>query len=127
MIDLQSLSPRDVEASGIESHQMEQRGVDVGHVVGVFDSVIGYESVEGPSNPNYTRSYGHSLEPQTHTGIMASYRVNEAISLSAGIANTKGPVINARGFGEDGKAEVECGGIMEFPGYPFCVSATNVN
>src|SRR6267142_4462837 len=73
--------------------------------VGVFDSVIGYESVEGPSNPNYTRSYGHSLEPQTHTGIMASYRVNDAISLSAGIANTKGPVINARGFGEDGKAE----------------------
>lgn len=73
--------------------------------VGVFDSVIGYESVEGPSNPNYTRSYGHSLEPQTHTGIMVSYRVNDAISLSAGIANTKGPVINARGFGEDKKAE----------------------
>src|SRR6266699_3202915 len=54
---------------------------------GVFDSIVGYESVEGPSNPNYTRSYGHSLEPQTHTGILASYRVNDYISLSAGIAN----------------------------------------
>ncbi len=73
--------------------------------VGVFDSIIGYESVESPSNPNYTRSYGHTLEPQTHTGILASYRVTEAISLSAGIANTKGPHINARAFGEDGKAE----------------------
>ena len=29
--------------------------------------------------------------------------------------------------GEDGKADFECGGTMDFPGYPFCVSATNVN
>src|SRR5262249_7556552 len=27
--------------------------------MGVFDSIIGYESVESPNNPNYTRSYGH--------------------------------------------------------------------
>src|SRR5215475_2215018 len=32
--------------------------------LGVFDSIIGYESVESPSDPNYTRSYGHTLEPQ---------------------------------------------------------------
>ena len=31
------------------------------------------------------------------------------------------------GMGPDGKAEFECGGILEFPGSPFCVSATNVN
>ena len=31
------------------------------------------------------------------------------------------------GMGPDGKDEFECGGIMEFPGSPFCVSATNVN
>ena len=29
--------------------------------------------------------------------------------------------------GEDGKADFECGGIMEFPGNPICVSASNVN
>src|SRR5438445_11115341 len=29
--------------------------------VGVFDSIIGYESVESPNNPNYTRTYGHSI------------------------------------------------------------------
>jgi hypothetical protein len=67
--------------------------------VGVFDSVIGYESVEGPSNPNYTRSYGHSIEPQTHTGVLASYRFCDAFSLSAGVADTVGPTINERAQG----------------------------
>ena len=66
--------------------------------VGVFDSIVGYESVESPNNPNYTRSYGHSIEPQTHTGVLASYRFNDMISASAGIANTYGPAINSRAF-----------------------------
>src|SRR5260221_1433888 len=64
--------------------------------VGVFDSIIGYESVESGNNPNYTRSFGHSIEPQTHTGVLASYRFNDMISASAGIANTIGPTINDR-------------------------------
>lgn len=66
--------------------------------VGVFDSIIGYESVESPNNPNYTRSYGHSIEPTTHTGVLASYRFNDMFSASAGIANTVGPQINSRAF-----------------------------
>src|SRR5437870_6454903 len=66
--------------------------------VGVFDSIIGYESVEGPNNPNFTRSYGHSIEPQTHTGILASYRFNDNVSASVGVANTYGPTINERAF-----------------------------
>jgi len=73
--------------------------------LGVFDTVIGYESTADPNNPNYTRSFGHSIEPQTHTGILASYRFCESFAVSAGVANTKGPGINARAFGEDGKAE----------------------
>jgi hypothetical protein len=72
--------------------------------VGVFDGIIGYESVEGPANPNYTRSFGHSIEPQTHTGILASYRFCEAFAASVGVADTKGPRINARAT-EHGKAE----------------------
>ncbi|MGA2866408.1 MAG: outer membrane beta-barrel protein [Verrucomicrobiota bacterium] len=67
--------------------------------VGVFDSVIGYESVESPNNPNYTRSYGHSIEPQTHTGVLASYRFGTAFSVMAGVANTVGPTINERASG----------------------------
>jgi len=64
--------------------------------VGVFDSIIGYESIETPSNPNYTRSYGHSMEPQTHTGVLASYRFCDVVSMKAGVADTTGPWINLR-------------------------------
>src|SRR5436309_677832 len=64
--------------------------------VGVFDSPMGYESVEAGANPNYTRSYGHSIEPQTMTGLLASYRFCDVFSASAGIANTVGPTINGR-------------------------------
>jgi len=64
--------------------------------IGVFDSIIGYESVAGPNNPNYTRSYGHSIEPQTHTGILLSYRFNDHVSAAFGVANTAGPSINDR-------------------------------
>jgi hypothetical protein len=70
--------------------------------IGVFDSVIGYESVESGNNPNYTRSYGHSIEPQTHTGLLASYRFNDTLSATAGIANTIGPSINERAHGPNG-------------------------
>jgi hypothetical protein len=66
--------------------------------MGVFDSIIGYESVESPNNPNYTRSYGHSIEPQTETGLLASYRFCDFFSASVGVANTVGPVINSRDF-----------------------------
>src|SRR5580765_8448151 len=72
--------------------------------VGVFDSIIGYESVESPNNPNYTRSFGHSIEPQTHTGVLMSYRFNDLISASAGVANTAGPSINERAS-DFGKSE----------------------
>jgi Putative beta-barrel porin-2, OmpL-like. bbp2 len=58
--------------------------------VGVFDSIIGYESNSGPLNPNYTRSYGYTIEPTTMTGILATYKVNDEISFSGGIANVDG-------------------------------------
>jgi hypothetical protein len=66
--------------------------------VGVFDSVIGYESVESGNNPNFTRSYGHGIEPQTMTGVLATYRFNDCVAVSAGVANTVGPAINQRAF-----------------------------
>jgi hypothetical protein len=72
------------------------RGLDF--KVGVFDSILGYESVEAGNNPNFTRSYGHSIEPQTHTGILTSYRFCDAFSASFGVADTMGPSINSRAF-----------------------------
>ncbi len=64
--------------------------------VGVFDSIIGYESVESGNDPNYTRSYGHSIEPQTETGILAIYHINNLIMVQGGIADAIGPQINYR-------------------------------
>jgi hypothetical protein len=67
--------------------------------VGVFDTIIGYETFDAGNNPNYTRSWGFTIEPTTHTGVLMSYQISKAVSLSAGIANTVGPVINARANG----------------------------
>lgn len=64
--------------------------------VGAFDTVIGYEVFDAGNNPNYTRSYGFTIEPTTHTGVLASYQVSKAVSFSAGIGNTIGPVINQK-------------------------------
>src|SRR5436190_22147644 len=74
-------------------------GIDL--KAGVFDPIIGYEASESYLNPNYSRSYGHGLEPKQHTGVLATYKATDAVSFSAGIANTYnnafgGDNVNAR-------------------------------
>lgn len=64
--------------------------------VGVFNTVVGYESFDAGSNPNYTRSWGYAVEPTEHTGILASYMINDMFSVSAGVANTLNAGINTR-------------------------------
>lgn len=64
--------------------------------VGVFDTPIGYESFTGYRNPNYTRSYGYTIAPTQHTGVLASYQFNEVVGISAGAANTLASGINTR-------------------------------
>lgn len=64
--------------------------------MGVFDSIIGYESHDNGSNPNYTRTYGTTIEPHTHTGLLATYQLLDSVGLAAGIANTLTPRINGR-------------------------------
>ncbi len=56
--------------------------------VGVWDDIIGYESTSDPLNPNYTRSYGYTIEPTTYTGILGTFKVNDMISVQAGIADS---------------------------------------
>ena len=73
-------------------------GTGLDFKMGVFDSIIGYESIEAGSNPNFTRSYGNTIEPTTHTGLLASYRFCDCFSASAGVADTVGPTINGRAF-----------------------------
>ena len=70
--------------------------------MGVFDSPIGYESIVSGANPNFTRSYGCSIEPSTLTGILGSYQVCEMVKLTAGIADTYGAQINQRIADESG-------------------------
>ena len=63
-------------------------GIDL--KVGIFDSIIGYEASDYNANPNYTRNYGWGIEPTTHEGVLASYAVNDLLSVSAGVANSYG-------------------------------------
>src|SRR5213595_663404 len=73
--------------------------------VGSFTTIIGYESFESYLNPNYSRSFGWQLEPTQHTGVLASYKATDAVSFSAGIANSWGPGINGRPVRTGGTAK----------------------
>jgi hypothetical protein len=64
--------------------------------MGVFDTIIGYESFDAGNNPNFTRSYGYAIEPTQHTGLLGTYRINDNFSFSAGLANTHMAGINVR-------------------------------
>ena len=67
--------------------------------IGVFDTIVGYESANSIENPNYARSFGYSIEPTSHTDLLLSYKVADALSISAGVANTSDANLNqgARG------------------------------
>lgn len=69
-------------------------GIDI--KIGTFDTIIGYEVFNAGSNPNYTRSWGYTIEPTEHTGILASYQFTKSIGASFGIANTHAAGINGR-------------------------------
>lgn len=84
---------------GIKQAYVELRipagnGIDV--KMGVWDTLIGYEGFDSVANANYSRSFGYFIEPTTHTGVLASYEINEIIGVKAGVANTFGAGINGR-------------------------------
>jgi len=55
--------------------------------VGIFDTIVGYESTTSANNPNYSHSHGYNMEPTTHTGILASYKATDWLSAQVGIAD----------------------------------------
>src|SRR5438445_8792415 len=83
-----------VEEAYVDLRVPAGNGIDF--KVGSFTTIIGYESFGSYLNPNYARSFGWQLEPTQHTGFLASYKASDAVSLSAGIANTWNAGINAR-------------------------------
>ena len=66
--------------------------------VGVYNAPIGYESFDRTVDPNFSRSYGYTMEPTTMTGVLMVYQFSQLISASAGIANSYGPAINGRSW-----------------------------
>ena len=66
--------------------------------VGVWDTIVAYESTSAVQDPNYTRSYGWTLEPTSYTGILGTYKVCDMLTVQAGVANGL-PLFAAGGSG----------------------------
>ena len=64
--------------------------------IGHFNYIGGYEMPDAGDNPNYSRSYAWTLEPASHTGLLANYKVNETLAVAAGVANTYNNGVNGR-------------------------------
>lgn len=75
--------------------------------IGVWDTLIGYEVFNAGDNPNYSRSYGFTIEPTTHTGIQATYKLADWISVTAAAADDAvgTATINARGSGIESRKD----------------------
>ena len=87
--------------------------------VGQFDPIVGYEVTESYKNPNFSRSLGfNNLEPFGHTGILASYQVNDIIGVSGGVANgdsgfgLNGGSLTAAGFKSAGQPGTSLRGAL---------------
>ena len=113
-IATQSITSRDTSGSGPIAADFAIRqayvtlrtpiGNGIDWKIGVFDTIIGYESLDSANNPNYTHSYGFTIEPTTHTGILGTYKVCDQLSVTAGVANTFGPTINEKAQGPNPSA-----------------------
>jgi len=58
--------------------------------VGQFGTYNGYEAYDTYKNPNWSRSYGFFIESSAHTGISASYKFADWVSLTLGVGNMAG-------------------------------------
>jgi hypothetical protein len=105
--DANVLSSQSSVASGSSDFAIRQAyvalrtpiGNGINWKLGVWDTIIGYEGLTAGNNPNFTHSYGFTLEPTTHTGLLGTYAISDLVSVTAGIANTFGPKINDRAVG----------------------------
>ncbi len=63
-------------------------GIDL--KIGQFGTYNGYEAYDTYKNPNWSRSYGFFIESSAHTGVSASYRFSDSVSVMAGVGNMAG-------------------------------------
>jgi len=53
--------------------------------VGKFVTLLGYETIDPRGNPFYSHSYAFNALPFTHTGVLGIYKVNDQMTVTAGI------------------------------------------
>jgi Putative beta-barrel porin-2, OmpL-like. bbp2 len=74
--------------------------------IGVMDGITGYEGNTGYSNPNYTRSYGYDVNPASQVGLLGTYKVCNAVSVTAGMVNRGNTFASFDGTGYPGQQAV---------------------
>jgi hypothetical protein len=55
--------------------------------IGQWDNIIGFEGTDSYANLNWTRSYGYTIEPTEHVGLLAEYVFNPSVDFKVGVAN----------------------------------------
>jgi hypothetical protein len=55
--------------------------------LGEWDNLLGYESTDSYKDPNWTRSYGYTIEPTEHVGLLATYKFSDCVTAQVGVAN----------------------------------------
>ena len=58
--------------------------------VGQFGTYNGYEAYDTYKNPNWSRSYGFFIESSAHTGVSATYKLCDTVTIMGGVGNMAG-------------------------------------
>ena len=103
------LGPDDQHTSG-ETVSLTQANIDLrvpigtglNLKVGYFGKLIGYEVYEYTDNAFFQRGVSFFAEPTHHTGILASYQINDDLELTAGVINDGSAVANNNQGDSDG-------------------------
>jgi hypothetical protein len=94
--------------------------------IGTFNSIVGFESPDHNANAHYTRSWGYTIQPTVHTGIIAFfpgtgrpgvdplYEWDSRYQIALGVANTTDPRINGTPANADRKTLL-AGFMWELP------------
>ena len=101
-----------VKQAYVVLHAPVGNGLDM--KLGVFDTIIGYEVFESINNPNFTRSYGYTMEPTTHTGFHVAYTFTDFFSAAVCVADTFGSKINERAFPQKAESYKTYMGMLTF-------------
>jgi hypothetical protein len=94
--------------------------------IGTFNSIVGFESPDHNANAHYTRSWGYTIQPTVHTGIIAFFpgtgrpgvdalfEWDSRYQIALGVANTTDPRINGTPANADRKTLL-AGFMWELP------------